>query len=115
MENELKQHFEQLKLIVPQVYSDITELEKREQVVTLLRRSLTMIEAVYLQEPALFQISRLTEYSNIVKAMEELGIHFRPNAELLKLASDKVLASAKKPMVKAGKTQTNTEADRKVG
>ncbi len=110
----LSNHFEHLRQLVPQVYHGITETEKRDQLVSLLKKSLSIIEAVYLQDPAMFQSARILEYNTIVREMETMGISYQANPELIKRASDAILISAKKPMVKAGnRTKPQESEDRK--
>jgi hypothetical protein len=105
----LRAHFEKLKETLPKVYeSSIHEEETTEgKLFDLLKRSLTVIEAVYFQNSDMFTVSRAEEYKNIIDELRTMGFDYSGNQDLLSKASAAAIIGAKLPMEKAkGKTKS---------
>lgn len=100
----LNEHFERLKELVPEVYSrrSFTQNEPEVNVLfEMLKKSLGLIEAVYLQNPDHFSAARIEEYGQIITKLEDLGYQYEGNEALLEKAASSMIMSAKKPMQKA--------------
>ena len=100
----LEEHFDKLKEILPEVYQPKDEIPASvgDRLFTLLKNSLGVIEAVYLQSPENFSTARLDAYSAIVTELKELGLDYHGNEEILNKAANRLIIQAKKPMEKAG-------------
>lgn len=113
----LREHFEKLKQSIPDVYeaSSQNEETKEDILFGLIRRSLTIIEAVYFQNKEMFTPSRAEEYTGIIDELEKLGYQYNGNPELMEKAARSAILSAKKPMEKAKgrKDQHDQSSDRK--
>ena len=110
----LSQHFERLKELLPDVYAKHfrEERESRNQkLFRMLKHSLGVIEAVYLQNSDNFSLSKAEEYSKIIEELKQLGYSYTGQPELLSLAAQFIIMRAKKPMEKAtgGVYRTNEE------
>ncbi len=109
----LAEHFEKLKEILPEVYKPrtVTPYERiNERLIKLLKNSLGVIEAVYLQNPENFTAARVEAYASILSELEELGIVYRGNEEIIGRAAGLVVLQAKMPMERAGmRTRNNSE------
>lgn len=104
----LSEHFERLKELMPEVYAKHfrEERETRNQkLFRMLKHSLGVIEAVYLQNSDNFSASKAEEYSKIIEELKDLGYSYSGQPELLSLAAKFMLLKAKKPMAKAGGTK----------
>ncbi len=100
----LKAHFERLKELVPEVYSKKNDhYSERERLYGLLKKSLSVIEAVYLQNQETFGKSSIAEYGKIVYELELMQYDYEGNDDLLSSAAAQILMQSKKPMKKAGK------------
>ena len=100
----LKAHFERLKELVPEVYSKKNDdFSERERLYGLLKKSLSVIEAVYLQNQETFGKSSIAEYGKIVYELELMQYDYEGNDDLLSSAAAQILMQSKKPMKKAGK------------
>lgn len=99
----LRAHFEKLKETLPKVYeSSLYEEETTEdKLFELLKRSLTVIEAVYFQNSDMFTVSRAEEYKSIIDELKELGFDYKGNQDLVDKASTAAIMGAKLPMEKA--------------
>jgi len=113
----LANHFQRLKEVLPEVYQQrqISESEqKHDRMVTLLKHSLGVIEAVYLQNPDNFSPARVEAYASIVSELNSLGVIYSGNAELIGRAAGMVVLQAKMPMERAGRrTTTQVLAEKK--
>lgn len=101
----LSDHFERLKELIPEVYSQPASFEEEtdlEKMFTLMKRTLGIIEAVYLQDRDMFHDARVQEYGRIVDELGSLGFEYKGNPELLEKAANALIMAVKKPMVKAG-------------
>ena len=96
----LKDHFEKMKEIVPEVYEDPDET-REAKLFALMKRSLGIIDAVYFQNREMFTLARVEEYGQIIKELESLGFDYHGNAELIEKAASATIIQAKKPMEKA--------------
>ncbi|MEP0985005.1 hypothetical protein [Ekhidna sp.] len=107
----LSEHFDRLKELMPDVYAKHFREEretKNQKLFRMLKHSLGVIEAVYLQNRDNFSISKAEEYSKIIEELKEIGYSYSGQQELLNLAANFMIMKAKKPMVKAkGKSQEN--------
>lgn len=106
----LREHFEQLKKSIPEVYEASTKNDetKEDKLFDLLRKSLTVIEAVYFQNSEMFTASRAEEYASIIAELKVMGYSYKGNQELIDKAARAAILSAKKPMEKAkGKKETS--------
>lgn len=112
----LSDHFERLKELIPEVYTQNfpkEEENEKTKLYAILKRSLRIIEAVYLQDRDMFHSARIEEYGHIIKDLKALGYDYKGNEELLEKATGQLIMAAKKPMEKAkGKTKKDSE-DRK--
>ena len=112
----LNEHFERLKELLPDVYSKHFKEEresKNQKLFRMLKHSLGVIEAVYLQNSDNFSLSKAEEYSKIIDELQSLGYSYSGHPELLGKAANFMIMRAKKPMEKAkGATQKDQE-DRK--
>ena len=104
----LKSHFDRLKEIIPEVYdSKPTEAEYREEkLFGLMKRSLSIIEAVYFQNRDLFTLARAEEYNKLIEELNDLGFSYLANEELLEKAAAATIMGGKLPMEKAKGNQS---------
>jgi hypothetical protein len=112
----LKDHFDQLKSLVTEVYKDGLNSgnAKADALFELLRNSLRVIEAVYVQNPELFTRAKAETYANIVVQLEKLGIRYEPNKSILLRANIVLTTPDKKPMERA-KSRSTRAGSRKAG
>ncbi len=112
----LSEHFERLKELMPDVYAKHFREEKEtknQKLFRMLKHSLGVIEAVYIQNSDNFSLSKAEEYSKIIEELKQLGYGYDGQPELMNLAAQFMIMKAKKPMEKAkGNTQRENE-DRK--
>ncbi len=114
----LEEHFEKLKEILPELYHPINRLPRNisEKLYSLLKSSLSVIEAVYLQHPESFSTAKVDAYASIVSDLKQLGITYRGNDELLSKAAGQFIMQTKMPMQRAGKRKkSGEEGEKKVG
>ena len=100
----LNEHFERLKELLPDVYSKHFREEretKNQKLFRMLKHSLGVIEAVYLQNSENFSLSKAEEYSKIIEELRSLGYAYTGHPELLNKAANFMIMRAKKPMEKA--------------
>lgn len=100
----LKEHFEQLKQAVPEIYAktDASLQPTRDQkLFEMIKKTLSIIEAVYFQNKEMFTNTRAEEYSKIVAELKDMGYNYLPNDELIEKAAAAALMKAKLPMEKA--------------
>ncbi|MFY0686081.1 MAG: hypothetical protein JXQ90_02900 [Cyclobacteriaceae bacterium] len=108
----LKSHFDRLKEIVPEIYQhEIDTSSKEEQLFSLLKRSLGVIEAVYFQNKEMFTPARVDEYSKLIAEMKSLGFSYVANKELMEKAAAAAIMTQKLPMAKAGDATRSKGAD----
>ncbi len=114
----LNEHFERLKELLPDVYSKHFKEEretKNQKLFRMLKHSLGVIEAVYLQNNDNFSLSKAEEYGKIIEELHALGYSYSGNPELLNKAANFMIMRAKKPMEKAtGSIQKGKEDRRAV-
>ncbi len=111
----LSEHFEKLKTLLPDVYAKHfrEERETRNQkLFRMLKHSLGVIEAVYLQNSDNFSLSKAEEYAKIIDELKTLGYAYNGHPELLHKAANFMIMRAKKPMEKA-KGSFQSDQDRK--
>ena len=112
----LSEHFERLKELMPDVYAKHFREEretKNQKLFRMLKHSLGVIEAVYLQNSDNFSLSKAEEYSKIIEELQELGYSYSGQPELLHMAAKFMIMKAKKPMEKAKGSSKNESRDRK--
>lgn len=113
----LSEHFERLKELIPEVYTQrFPREEETEQtkLFALLKKTLGIIEAVYLQDRDMFHQARIEEYGKIIEELRSLGYEYRGNEELLEKAANQLIMTAKKPMEKAkGSAKKRSGEERK--
>jgi len=112
----LSEHFERLKELLPDVYAKHFKEEretKNQKLFRMLKHSLGVIEAVYLQNSESFSLSKAEEYSKIIEELRSLGYAYSGHPELLNKAANFMIMKAKKPMEKAGTSLSQKEKDRK--
>lgn len=109
----LSEHFDRLKELLPDVYSKHFKEEretKNQKLFRMLKHSLGVIEAVYLQNSEGFSVSKADEYARIISELKELGYDYNGQNELLGMAANFMIMKAKKPMEKAtGNIQKDTQ------
>ena len=111
----LSEHFERLKELLPDVYSKHFKEEresKNQKLFRMLKHSLGVIEAVYLQNSENFSLSKAEEYSKIIEELQTLGYSYSGHPELLSKAANFMIMKSKKPMEKA-KGSVQQDQDRK--
>lgn len=111
----LSEHFEKLKTLLPEVYAKHFKEEresKNQKLFRMLKSSLGVIEAVYLQNSESFSLSKAEEYAKIIDELKSLGFSYNGHHELLNMAANFMLMKAKKPMQKA-QGSLKEEQDRK--
>lgn len=112
----LREHFEELKKSVPEVYAQnaAPPAETNEdKLYALIRKTLNIIEAVYFQSKENFTFTRAEEYDKVIKELQDLGFSYEANRELLEKSATAALMRAKLPMEKA--TGANRDSSKKVG
>lgn len=112
----LSEHFERLKELMPDVYAKHFREEKEtknQKLFRMLKHSLGVIEAVYLQNSDNFSLSKAEEYSKIIGELKELGYSYAGQPELMGLATQFMIMKAKKPMEKAKGIIQKDQSDRK--
>lgn len=113
----LSEHFERLKELMPDVYAKHFREEretKNQKLFRMLKHSLGVIEAVYLQNSDNFSLSKAEEYSKIIDELEQIGYNYSGQPELMNLAAKYMIMKAKKPMEKAkGSYVRKSDGDRK--
>ena len=99
----LSAHFEQLKALIPEVYKHEPEADNDRafKLYELLKRSLGIIEAVYLQHGEDFKGVRMEEYGKLIRDLKSLGYDYQGNEELIEKAAGYLILQNKKPMEKA--------------
>lgn len=100
----LSEHFERLKQLIPEIYTKPPVKEEDAQTTRLyemLKRTLRIVEAVYLQDRDMFHSARVEEYGKVIRELEAMGYDYHGNEELLEKAAGQLILAAKKPMVKA--------------
>lgn len=100
----LNEHFEKLKNLLPDVYAKHFKQEresKNQKLFRMLKHSLGVIEAVYLQNSENFSLSKAEEYAKIIDELKSLGYQYNGHHELLNKAANFMIMKAKKPMEKA--------------
>ena len=105
----LAEHFEKLKAILPEVYRPKANSES-EKLLGLLKNSLTVIEAVYLQHPESFSTARYDAYSHIISELSKMGYCYKGNEDLIQRATNDLLVQARLPMERVGKKNTSTDS-----
>lgn len=111
----LSEHFERLKELIPEVYTRTYQPEETEssRLYALLKKTLGIIEAVYLQDQAMFHQARVEEYGKIIEQLRAMGYEYNGNEELLEKAASQLIMGAKKPMKKAKGARRSSEEGRK--
>ena len=112
----LSEHFERLKELLPEVYAKHfrEERETRNQkLFRMLKHSLGVIEAVYLQNSDNFSLSKAEEYGKIIEELKSLGYAYSGHPELLGKAANFMIMRAKKPMEKAKGVIQREDQERK--
>lgn len=113
----LREHFEQLKKTVPEVYakSAIPPVQTQEdKLFEVVKKTLSIIEAVYFQNREAFTLTRAEEYTKVIQDLEQLGFSYKGNEELLEKAAAVALMKTKLPMEKATGKSSSDES-KKVG
>lgn len=109
----LSEHFERLKELLPDVYARHFKEDretKNQKLFRMLKHSLGVIEAVYLQNSESFSLSKAEEYAKIIDELKELGYDYQGQHELLGKAANFMIMRSKKPMEKAtGHIQKETQ------
>ncbi len=111
----LSEHFEKLKELLPEVYAKHFKEEREtrnQKLFRMLKHSLGVIEAVYLQNSENFSSSKAEEYAKIIDELKELGYAYNGHHELLNKAANFMIMKAKKPMEKAMGSLKKEDQDR---
>lgn len=113
----LEEHFEKLKQVLPELYHPINRLPRNisEKLYSLLKSSLTIIEALYLQHPESFSAVKVETYAQIISELKSMGITYRGNEELLSKAASQIIMKSKMPMKRAGRRSQGDNSEKKVG
>jgi len=108
----LSDHFDKLKDLLPEIYDKHFKEEKEtrnQKLFRLLKHSLGVIEAVYIQERETFSASKAEEYGKIIEELNALGYDYTANPDLMEKAANFMIMKAKKPMEKAGATKLDED------
>ncbi|MEM6644440.1 MAG: hypothetical protein AAF616_15780 [Bacteroidota bacterium] len=109
---DLEEHFERLKELLPEVYGKHFKKEresKSQKLYNLLKMSLGVIEAVYLQNSAEFSRTKAETYGKIVLELREMGFEYDGSPALLNELTEKLIIHAKKPMERAKGIKSQNE------
>jgi hypothetical protein len=99
--NVLAEHFAQLKALMPDVYTPVSKPPSREEALfELLKASLGVMEAVYVQKPEEFTLTKAETYAGIIVGLAKLQIPYAANPAILQMAGTSSNLS-KKPMERA--------------
>ena len=113
----LDDYFQQLKDSIPS--SDQRFVPKKpalsDKLVDLIRKSLTVIEAVYLQNPEMFPLARVEEYHRLIDELHALGFDYNAHRSLIERAATGAILSARLPMKKARSNKRIEDSDSMVG
>ncbi len=109
----LKSHFEKMKEVIPEVYESQQDETHEEKLFGLMKRTLTIIEAVYFQNRDMFTVARVEEYGKIVEELKALGFDYHGNEELINKAAAAAIMNAKKPMEKAKGKKEEDQSSKK--
>lgn len=112
----LAEHFERLKELIPEVYSQKVMNsggDENTQLFQLLKRSLGIVEAIYLQGGSPFNPATVEEYAKVIKEVKSMGYNYNGNEGLLEKATGQLIMKAKKPMEKAKGKKKESGSDRK--
>ena len=110
---DLAEHFEKLKSILPEIYHPKKKVSKTtsDRLLALLQSSLSVIEAVYLQNPDSFTSTRLDVYGHIVSELKDMGVDYHGNEEILSKAAGSMIMKTKKPMERAGQRGMSSDGE----
>lgn len=115
----LDDYFAQLKASIPSSDQRFipTQPQLPDKLVDLIRKSLTVIEAVYLQNPEMFPLVRVEEYHHLIDELKLLGFDYQAHQALIDRAITGVILSARLPMekVKARKSNPSIQKDSLAG
>lgn len=113
----LEEHFDKLKDLLPEIHRSSSRLPRNisEKLYSLLKSSLSIIEAVYLQSPDHFSNARVEAYASIVSDLDKIGISYQGNEELLGKAASQIIMQEKLPMERAGRRKEEGNQDKKAG
>lgn len=95
---------EKLQQLLPDVYAKHLEVEsqKSEELYQMLKRSLGVIEVMYMENSQQVSFTKAEIYAGLIRRMQSLGFDYEGNSELLEKASKHSVLKDKKPMQKAG-------------
>lgn len=113
---DLEEHFAKLKEMLPELYSSTNRLPRNiaDKLFVMLKSSLGVIEAVYLQSPENFSAMKVETYAGIIRDLKKLGINYRGNEDLLSKSAGQLIMQSKKPMERAGRKKGES-GEKKVG
>lgn len=109
----LADHFDRLKTLVPELYlrePNENSTTTSDHMYRLLKRTLGIVEAIYLKNTEGFNPARLEEYAKVITELKSMGYAYEGPEELMENATNNLLLKAKKPMRKA-KGGTKIEKD----
>lgn len=112
----LSDHFAHLKELLPEVYAKHFKEEretKNQKLFRMLKHSLGVIEAMYLQNTEGFSRSKAHAYGQIITELQALGYPYTGHPDLMEKASDTLLMGEKKPMKKAKGVQPSDKDTRR--
>jgi len=113
----LSDHFEKLKELIPEVYSHPSlqeESSENNPLFKVVKRTLSIIEALYLQNNEALRPATIDEYAQIIHDLKNMGYNYNGNTDLLDKAAGQLIMKAKKPMKKAqGKSRKSDQDDHK--
>ena len=116
---KIEDYFAQLKASIPSSDKRIVPHTPTtdEKLVDLIKQSLTVIEAVYLQSPESFTMARVEEYHGIIQKLSGLGFEYQAHQALIERAATGAILSARLPMQKAktAKQKADDQGQSKVG
>jgi Holliday junction resolvasome RuvABC DNA-binding subunit len=113
----LDDYFEQLKASIPSSDQRFVPTTPgiADKLVDLVKQSLTVIEAVYLQNPEMFPLARVEEYHRVIQALQDLGFDYQAHQALIQRAATGTILSSRLPMKKAKTTSNPQDEQYKAG
>lgn len=104
---------EKLQALLPDVYAKHLqeEFEKSEELYQMFKRSLGIIEVIYLQNPSEISFTKAEVYASLIQRVQSLGFDYAGNADIIAKAGKHEVMQDKKPMQKAGVKKQKSSQD----
>lgn len=112
--NALSEHFERLRALVPDLYKEgenIANHATEEHLYELLKKSLGIVEAIFLQQAESFSDASMMQYGKIVEELKAMGFDYYGQKDLIDRAASKLIMQSKLPMEKAKGARKRSSGD----